>query len=77
MNQTAPPSDTTVEVENLGKRYGSCAAVDDVSFDIRHGETFALLGPNGAGRSTTIEILEGCRDRRTPAPARPPADGAG
>jgi ABC-2 type transport system ATP-binding protein len=63
MNQHAPLSDTIVEVENLGKRYGSLAAVDDVSFDIRRGETFALLGPNGAGKSTTIEILEGFRDR--------------
>ncbi|MET0887591.1 MAG: ABC transporter ATP-binding protein [Mycetocola sp.] len=62
MNPSAP-SDTIVEVENLGKRYGSLAAVDDVSFDIRRGETFALLGPNGAGKSTLIEILEGYRDR--------------
>ncbi|MET0843984.1 MAG: ABC transporter ATP-binding protein [Mycetocola sp.] len=62
MNPSAP-SDTIVEVENLGKRYGSLAAVDDVSFDIRRGETFALLGPNGAGKSSIIEILEGYRDR--------------
>jgi ABC-2 type transport system ATP-binding protein len=65
MNQYAPTSGTIVEVENLGKRYGSLAAVDDVSFDIRRGETFALLGPNGAGKSTTVEILEGYRDRST------------
>ncbi|MET0480623.1 MAG: ABC transporter ATP-binding protein [Mycetocola sp.] len=62
MNPSAP-SDTIVEVENLGKRYGNLAAVDDVSFDIRRGETFALLGPNGAGKSSIIEILEGYRDR--------------
>src|SRR5699024_10768835 len=43
--------------------YGSFTALDGVSFDIEHGETFALLGPNGAGKSTTIEILEGYRDR--------------
>jgi ABC-2 type transport system ATP-binding protein len=63
MNQPSPASTNIVEVENLGKRYGSLAAVDGVSFDIRRGETFALLGPNGAGKSTTIEILEGYRDR--------------
>ncbi|HBS07526.1 MAG TPA: ABC transporter, partial [Microbacterium sp.] len=38
-----------VRVRNLRKTYGSRAAVDDVSFDIVRGETFALLGPNGAG----------------------------
>ncbi|WP_341579939.1 ABC transporter ATP-binding protein [Microbacterium schleiferi] len=52
-----------VRVRNLRKTYGSRAAVDDVSFDIIRGETFALLGPNGAGKSTTVEILEGYRRR--------------
>ncbi|WP_353808578.1 ABC transporter ATP-binding protein [Agromyces sp. SYSU T00194] len=50
-------------VRGLTKHYGSVAAVDDISFEIARGETFALLGPNGAGKSTTIEILEGYRRR--------------
>ena len=56
-------SESVVLVENLRKNYGNFAALDGVSFDIRRGETFALLGPNGAGKSSTIEILEGYRDR--------------
>ncbi|NYF08905.1 ABC-2 type transport system ATP-binding protein [Leifsonia sp. AK011] len=56
-------SESVVLVENLHKKYGHFTAVDGVSFDIRRGETFALLGPNGAGKSSTIEILEGYRDR--------------
>ncbi len=56
-------SEPVVLVENLHKKYGTFTAVDGVSFDIRRGETFALLGPNGAGKSSTIEILEGYRDR--------------
>ncbi len=56
-------NDAAVSVRNLRKTYGQTTAVDDVSFEIRHGETFALLGPNGAGKSTTIEILEGYRSR--------------
>jgi ABC-2 type transport system ATP-binding protein len=35
--------------------------VDELSFTVARGETFALLGPNGAGKTTTIEILEGYR----------------
>ncbi|WP_194384719.1 ABC transporter ATP-binding protein [Microbacterium luteum] len=56
-------AEIAVQVQNLRKQYGRRNAVDDVSFDIRTGETFALLGPNGAGKSTTVEILEGYRRR--------------
>ena len=34
-------------------------ALDDVSFDIQHGEFFGLLGPNGAGKTSLISILAG------------------
>jgi len=59
MTQTQPH----VSVRDLRKRYGTFSAIESVSFDIQQGETFALLGPNGAGKSSTIEILEGYRDR--------------
>ena len=48
-----------IEVEHLVKRFGSFAAVEDVSFDVPAGQVAAVLGPNGAGKTTTIEILEG------------------
>ena len=50
-----------VEVTHLVKRYGSTAAVDDLSFDVLVGEVFGLLGPNGAGKTTTVECIEGLR----------------
>jgi ABC-2 type transport system ATP-binding protein len=52
-----------IAVDNLRKSYGDFRAVDDISFTVERGETFALLGPNGAGKTTTIEILEGFLDR--------------
>ncbi len=52
-----------VQVRSLHKVYGNRTVVDDVSFDIARGETFAILGPNGAGKSTVVEILEGYRRR--------------
>ena len=38
-------------------------ALHDVSVSLSEGESLAIIGSNGAGKSTTIEILEGYRDR--------------
>ena len=52
-----------VEVESLRKSYGSVAAVEEISFDVREGEIFGMVGPNGAGKTTTIECIEGLREQ--------------
>lgn len=41
------------EKENIIK------AVNDISFNVKDGETIAFIGPNGAGKSTTIKMLTG------------------
>src|SRR5215467_13621429 len=46
-----------VTVDHLGKRFGDRSAVDDVSFEVGHGEVFGFLGPNGAGKTTTVRTL--------------------
>jgi ABC-2 type transport system ATP-binding protein len=48
-----------VEIEELGKNFGSFAAVDRISLEVKRGEIFGFLGPNGAGKSTTIRMLCG------------------
>ena len=48
-----------IRVDRLKKSFGDVIAVDDVTFEVRPGETFGLLGPNGAGKTTTINMIVG------------------
>lgn len=48
-----------IEVEQLTKRYGGRAVVDDLSFSVQPGRVTGYLGPNGSGKSTTMKILLG------------------
>jgi ABC-2 type transport system ATP-binding protein len=48
-----------IELERLGKRFGSLVAVEDLSLTVSRGEIFAFLGPNGAGKTTTVKLITG------------------
>ncbi|MCC9204188.1 ABC transporter ATP-binding protein [Arthrobacter sp. zg-Y769] len=50
-------TEAAISVRGLTKKFGSVAAVDDLSFDVEPGSVFAFLGANGAGKSTTISCL--------------------
>jgi putative spermidine/putrescine transport system ATP-binding protein len=43
----------------LAKRYGASLAVDDLSLEVRKGESVALLGPSGCGKTTTLRMVAG------------------
>ena len=57
MLQNDKTENFSIEVRNLTKKFGDFTAVDNISFSVKRGETFAFLGPNGAGKTTTIKML--------------------
>lgn len=55
----AGPIAPTIQFENVGFRYGPglAKALDEVSFEVKEGETVALVGHSGAGKSTCTNLL--------------------
>lgn len=53
-----PPVKGRVTFSHVGFSYDNAAKVlDDVSFDIKPGETIALVGPTGAGKTTIVNLI--------------------
>jgi len=49
----------SIAVKNIGKRFGSFVALDNVSLDFPTGELTALLGPSGCGKTTLLRVIAG------------------
>ncbi|MEM9045303.1 MAG: ABC transporter ATP-binding protein, partial [Pseudomonadota bacterium] len=48
-----------ISIRDVSKAFGMVKAVNNVSFDIGHGEFFSLLGSSGCGKTTLLRMLAG------------------
>jgi len=52
-------SDVMLKAENVTKKYGKIAALEDVSINLKRGRHLLVLGPNGAGKTTLVKCILG------------------
>jgi heme exporter protein A len=58
MNETGTGSGAwAIEVEGLGKSFGSHRALIDINLRVGSGERVTVFGPNGAGKTTLIKVV--------------------
>jgi len=50
---------SSLSITNLSAGYGQVRVIEDLSMDVRSGETVALLGTNGNGKSTLMRCVMG------------------
>lgn len=56
MAESAHP---VISIKNFTMKFGSKTVIDNMSFDVKKGETFGFLGSNGSGKTTTMRALLG------------------
>ena len=52
-------SPVSVELDAVGRDFGSFTALHDIDLQIAAGEFAALLGPSGCGKTTTLRLIAG------------------
>ncbi|MBI1943864.1 MAG: ABC transporter ATP-binding protein [Betaproteobacteria bacterium] len=48
-----------LRAENLSRRFGGVAAVQEVCLELEAGAVHSIIGPNGAGKTTLLNMLSG------------------
>jgi branched-chain amino acid transport system ATP-binding protein len=56
-----------LKVENVSAFYGEFQALNDITLDVKSGQTTIVLGPNGAGKTTLLKSICGLEKIRSGA----------
>jgi subfamily B ATP-binding cassette protein MsbA len=48
---------STIRFDHVAFTYGEAAALKDIDFEVRRGETVALVGPSGGGKTTILNLI--------------------
>jgi len=59
MSETQPKSPYALEVRGLTRSFGSRKILNDVSFQLKHGEILIIMGGSGCGKSTLLRHIIG------------------
>ena len=52
-----------IQTHNLGKKYGTYWAIQEVNLNIPRGKIYGLLGRNGAGKTTIMKLILGLAEK--------------
>jgi len=59
MSDAKHKSEFALEVRHLKRNFGARKIIDDVSFQLRHGEILIIMGGSGCGKSTLLRHIIG------------------
>src|SRR5438045_4763720 len=51
--------ETSIEVQDVTKRFGPQTVLDQIRLDVFKGETLVILGGSGSGKSTLLRLMIG------------------
>ncbi|MCE9508671.1 MAG: ABC transporter ATP-binding protein [Alphaproteobacteria bacterium] len=58
--RTVPvPAPSAIKIDGVAADYGFGSVIENITFDVKAGETFGLIGLNGVGKTTLIKIILG------------------
>src|SRR5438046_10083685 len=52
-------TDSVIQVSDLVRKFGDQAVINDISFNVRRGETRVIMGGSGCGKSTLLRHIIG------------------